>query len=305
MLYEKGIEKANREMKTILKLQRSESFYIRDGWIEKVFYAYNNDQRNAFSSKLGTRILGIGSNMVKSLRYWVEACQLVSSFGKDSFALSEKGMLLLENDPYMESIFSWGLLHYWLVTNEKDAPVFFSIFNNRSINSIKKKETSDYLFDLFVGQGVDNPNLLSIQKDVSTFISSYVFDDEDDNRNPEENLSCPLSKLKLIKRINRDTYIKTPVSASFIDYRLLFICLRERYPKKSFNIDDLFVDDCSPVLCFNMERSLFLSLLNEMKKKDLIDMNRTAGLNVVYIRSDISDDSLFKEYLNEKGILQI
>ena len=35
MLYEKGIEKANREMKKILKLQRSESFYIREGWLRK------------------------------------------------------------------------------------------------------------------------------------------------------------------------------------------------------------------------------------------------------------------------------
>ena len=111
-------------------------------------------------------------------------------------------------------------------------------------------------------------------------------------------------QMKKVK-INRDIYIKEPVAASLVDYRLLFICLRERYPQKTFNIDDLFVDNCSPVLCFNMERSLFLSLLYEMKKQDLIDMNGTAGLNVVYLRSVASDDDLFKDYLKEKGILQI
>ena len=43
-------------MKKILKLQRSESFYIRDGWIEKVFSAYGDGQKEAFSTKNGTKI---------------------------------------------------------------------------------------------------------------------------------------------------------------------------------------------------------------------------------------------------------
>ena len=289
-------------MKKSLKLQRSESFYIRDGWIEKVFLAYKNNQIGTFSPKKGIKILGVGFNMVKSLRYWVEACRLVDSFGKDTFTLSDRGRLLYENDPYMESIFSWGLLHYWLVTNEEFAPVFYSIFNSRAIKLIKRKETSEYLAERFFQAGFEDPNVASIQKDVATLVSSYVYDEADEDRTPEENISCPFSSLRLMKKTGKDNYEKTPIPITCIDYRLLFICLRERYTDGSFNIDDSFDDEQSPVLCFNMDRSDFLTLLGEMKNNGLIELNRTAGLNVDYISSKRSDEALLKEYLEEKEL---
>ena len=290
-------------MKKILKLQRSESFYIRDGWIEKVFSAYGDGQKEAFSTKNGTRILGIGSNMVKSLRYWVEACQ-IATFSKNAFVLTNKGGLIYNNDPYMETSFSWCLLHYWLVTNENLAPVFYTVFNDNSINTIKRKETAEYLVDLYKPNGFETANLLHIQKDLSTLISSYVYDEEDDSRIPEDNISSPLAKLRLMKRVNRDTFEKTPIPINLIDYRSLFICLRSRYPE-GFSIDETFVDEKSPVLCLNIERGVFLTLLDEMRKNGLIDLNRTAGLNMVYINFNKTDDELFDEYMNDKRRLMI
>ena len=94
-------------MEKKLKLQRSETFYIREGWIEKVFMACKDKAMGAFSSKKGIGVFGIGSNMVKSLKYWVGACCLVDSFN-DPFSISEEGKLLMDNDPYMESLFSIG-----------------------------------------------------------------------------------------------------------------------------------------------------------------------------------------------------
>lgn len=286
-------------MKKTLKLQRSESFYIREGWIEKVFSAYRDKKFGTFNSKSGTSVLGIGSNMVKSLRYWVEACRLVESFGKDSFELSNKGKLIYERDPYLETVFSWGLLHYWLVSNKDQAPVFYSVFNSTSVNQIRRKETASILASMYEEDGFENPNLLSIQKDVTTLISSYVSED-DILRTPEENISCPFSRLRLLRQTSRDQYEKNCIPYSCIDYRLLFICLRERYANGSFNIDDALIEEGSPVLCFNIDRVTFLSLLTEMKKSGLIELNRTAGLNVAYMKSDCSDEMLFDDYIFER-----
>ena len=89
-----------------LKLQRSESFYIRDGWIEKLFIAIQDNKKGIFSKTEGIRILGVGSNMVKSIKYWGEASRLIIKKSKESFDLSKCGKLIYNNDPYLETNFS-------------------------------------------------------------------------------------------------------------------------------------------------------------------------------------------------------
>lgn len=281
-----------------LKFQRSESFYIRDGWVEKVFAAIKDDKKGIFSKSNGTRILGIGSNMVKSLRYWVEACRLVSSFSKDSIELSDKGKLIFDNDPYLETSFSWGLIHYWLVTNYEFAPVFYKIFNDKTLSLINRKETPEYLQELFNSDGVGLVNINSLQKDIAIFISSY-YSENSFITNPEQNNNCPLSSLGLLTRRKNDGFEKQTIRFNMVDYRMLYICLREFYKDNYFNIDDALYEECSPVLCFNMERTTFLSLLADMKRSDLIDLNVTAGLNTVYLKSEKTDDDLFKDYLKD------
>ena len=56
-----------------LKLKRSESFYIREGWIEKAINTIKEADHNIFTKNEGVRYLGIGSNMVKGLKYWLKA----------------------------------------------------------------------------------------------------------------------------------------------------------------------------------------------------------------------------------------
>lgn len=296
MLYEKSIEDSIMSEKKVLKLQRTESFYIREGWFEKFFEAIKSGKQDIFSKSNGTKVLGIGANMVKSLRFWVEACQLIKKESRQ-IELSEKGLLIADNDPFLETVFSWELIHYWLVSNKVDAPVFSALFNNKSINYIDRKHTAEVLYNSFADEGYDSPNITSIQKDVATFIASY----ETNNNyqlNPEETTICPFSYLKLLSNKNSEGYEKQPISLSLIDYRLLYICLRDKYREKYFNIDDAMEEEFSPVLCFNMDRSVFLYLLTEMKNNDLLELNKTAGLNTAYLKSDKTDDELFKEYLN-------
>lgn len=286
-------------MEKKLKLQRSETFYIREGWIEKVFMACKDKAMGAFSSKKGIGVFGIGSNMVKSLKYWVGACCLVDSFN-DPFSISEEGKLLMDNDPYMESLFSWELLHYWLSTNKKDAPVFYAFFNHYNWNSISRRDSVSDFESYFIEDGYTEINTSSLQKDIATLISSYLNDDSED-KTPEENISCPLARLGLLKKKDSDIYEKQHIKYSNIDYRLLYICLRRWCSdKKSFNIDDAMTEEESPVVCFNMGRDVFLMLLTDMKKNGLITLNRTAGLNVAYLDSVKTDDELFKDYLKNK-----
>ena len=65
-----------------IKLKRNESFYIREGWFEKAINCIaDNEGVNIFYKNDGISYLGIGSNMVKSLKYWLKAANIIE--GKD------------------------------------------------------------------------------------------------------------------------------------------------------------------------------------------------------------------------------
>ena len=94
-----------------LKFKRNESFYIRDGWFQKAIHSIHDSQENVFSGTKGVDELGIGSNMVKGLKYWLIASEVLKASSTKS-ELTPFGELLFKYDPYLETSFSWFLIHY-------------------------------------------------------------------------------------------------------------------------------------------------------------------------------------------------
>ena len=130
-----------------MKIKGHQSFHIRRGWIYKGLNEVRNDEF-VFSRKdiVHTDLLGIGSNMVTALKYWLEALKLVDKKKEGSKTLivpSKIGELILEKDPYLEEIETWQLLHYNLATNEDQATTWYWFFNEYKGN----KFTRDNLFE--------------------------------------------------------------------------------------------------------------------------------------------------------------
>ena len=63
-------------MITKVKMKRHESFSIREGWLSKGLLSLK-DNKNVFTGQEATDLLGIGTNMVKSLKYWMLATGLI------------------------------------------------------------------------------------------------------------------------------------------------------------------------------------------------------------------------------------
>ena len=57
------------------KLKGHESFVLRDGWLTKGLRAVENNPR-VFSNNSGADALGVGTNMAKSIRYWMKTAGL-------------------------------------------------------------------------------------------------------------------------------------------------------------------------------------------------------------------------------------
>ena len=286
--------------KVTLKLKRHETFSIREGWIEKGLIKCSSNPQ-CFQKDKGTKELGLGSNMVKSLRYWLQACNLLK-FGQKGADFSALGNLLLATDRYLENDFSWWMIHLYLVTNFEDAPVFNSFFN-MPYSSFDKEFVLRYLKEYYTNNNYEIGSESSLDSDVSILLKSYY---SDDDKNPEENTNCPLARLNLLDAYDKKTFKKISPSYDSLDFRVVYQAIIMCYEndikngKLSFNIEDLYDRENNPLRVFNISRSMLFAYLEEMKKNGFIDLIKTAGLNTVYIDKIMCLSDLFKSYYKKK-----
>ena len=64
-----------------LRLKRHESFSIREGWLAKGIKNVK-ENGNVFSSSEATDLLGIGTNMVKSVNYYMIMILILRIFSR-------------------------------------------------------------------------------------------------------------------------------------------------------------------------------------------------------------------------------
>ena len=90
-----------------MKFRAHDTFFIRKGWLPKgmrcvakkpdVFIAKDDNPMD---------ILGIGANMVKALRYWLQAVGLTqeATKGRREQHCTDLGQLIYEHDTYIEEL---------------------------------------------------------------------------------------------------------------------------------------------------------------------------------------------------------
>ncbi|MFA7032276.1 MAG: DUF4007 family protein [Bacilli bacterium] len=281
-----------------LKLKRHETFSIREGWIEKGIN-YSADKVDCFSKENGTLVFGLGSNMVKSLRYWLSAAKL-ATFRNGEVYLSHIGGLLHDYDPFLNDIFSWWIIHLLLVTNEKDAPVFNAILN-LNYSQFDKDFLKEKVCNKLIDNGFEEiKSMSSLESDISVFLKSYY---SSDYPNPEDNMNCPLSRLNLFSYDKKKVYTRKIPLYSKLDYRIvylsLFLCCNEIENKKSFNVEDIFDMNNSPLRVLNLSKSSLFRYLDDLQKEGYLQLNKTGGLNVVYLKEIKPFIEVIRSYYEE------
>lgn len=279
-----------------LKLKRHETFSIREGWIEKGLHYIHNDP-NCFTKEKGTLTFGLGTNMVKSLRYWLVACKL--AYFKNGIAtLTTLGNLIYHNDPYLDDNFSVWLIHLFLATNDKDAPVFNAIFN-LEYSQFDKDILMDKVPEKLEKYGFEPiKSKSSLESDITIFLRSY-YSIEDSN--PENNMICPISKLDLFSCDDKKIFVRKVPKIKKLDFRIVYLCLKNYIESKqinSFNIEDIYSERNNPLKVLNLSKSGLFYYLEEMQKRNYIKLNKTAGLNVVYFDQIKTITEVVNDYFN-------
>ena len=198
-----------------------ESFFCRPLWLKKAYDALYESVD--FASPDAVAYLGVGKNMVSSIRFWSRAFGLSvndkpSPFAKSIFD-SEIGY-----DPYLEDEGTLWLLHYYLITN-KVASLYHLTFLEFQR---EKKEFDRNQLLAFVRRKCNVPeqknvyNENTVKKDIGVLLHNYVTPTE---IRSTEDFSAIFLDLGLIDSIGHDLFAFSDIQPDHIHPDILLYAL--------------------------------------------------------------------------------
>ena len=206
------------EDKINLSFSGHETFPFRYTWLKKGVDAVLQDP-SAFASERATVTLGVGKNMVNSIRHWCLATGLIKKSkgpsdqggkGGQGFEPTPLGKSLLGDDgfdPYLEDVATLWLIHWQLATNPDQATTWFWAFGVFGQNEFGKDKFVSELTDWVEKNGRNRISENSIKRDVDCFFRTYVPSRLTKTTVMEDTFDCPLVELNLISDSSEgDTY---------------------------------------------------------------------------------------------------
>lgn len=280
-----------------MKFRGHETFFIRKGWLYK---GMSNIVREpgVFQGVAGNPmdVLGIGANMVKSLRYWLTTTQLTSEpkTGKKNQFLTELGKIIYENDAYMEEIGSIWLVHYMLAINMDDATSWYIFFNefNKTEFTVEDFHSAVVKY-VRMQEDVSVPSDRAIDDDFTCLMNTYVprIKLNPAKVHPESNIDCPLGELGLVDVINKreGVYKKSVPKLDMLPQMILLSAIINGADgNKEIRISSLQNDKFQIGKIFNLDSITLINALYRLETTGLIKVIRTAGLDIIRIETDMN-----------------
>ncbi len=280
-----------------IRLQGHEKFALRDGWLSKALKLVNMDKNTEYSEvflrKDAPDIFGIGNNMVKSLRYWLKALGIAEEKSGVGVKLSPIGQIIKDYDPYIEDIFTIWVLHSNLAMNFKEATTWYLFFNEFDALDFKKSQLFDSLKSQLLNY-VEKFPPKSLQSDIDILLNMYSKDKEIND--PEEKNQSPFTQLGLVKYRDGEYTKMHPDKRIINEWNVLFELMKENKLGDSLSISNLIEGKESIASIYQLTATFVNELLDKLDSRNLIKVNRTAGLDVIYIETDMKSEDVLEEY---------
>ena len=165
-----------------------------------------HENPRVFSENSGADALGVGTNMAKSIRYWMRTAELTKEHPRDGVTLTEYGNLIFQNDPYFEDIFSLWVIHANIARNFKLATSWNIFFNNIDVTSFKREELINMMTENIINiTGDTMPPERSIADDCAAILQMYT-ENGDVPSDPEEKRISPFAALGFLSKVDSNTF---------------------------------------------------------------------------------------------------
>jgi hypothetical protein len=176
---------------------RHETFHPRFGWLKKGYDLALADP-NIFLREDAPVLLGVGKNMVRSIRYWCSAFKVLTE-NEGQTIPTQLGQQLLDDegwDPFLENPASLWLLHWNLLKAPCTATAWAYAFGEFPAAEFTPERLVDDLREYANGFSANIADS-SLRKDVSCILRMYA--DQESKKGPtEDSIDCPFTTLRLL-----------------------------------------------------------------------------------------------------------
>jgi len=212
-----------------------ETFPIREGWLHKgLKTATEHPER--FGDEHVADWLGVGKNMSRSIRHWLEATGLAEApEGKRSrrkvrLDPTELGRIVREHDPYFLEPGTWWALHANLVGNSRQAVTWAWFFNGFHQTRFEKAVCLENLRRHLRLTFKRMPSERTLDRDLGCLLASYSRKIPPTNEDPEESRDCPFMELGLLSYFRTSGYYELNVGAKSVPPEIVGYALAKAFP---------------------------------------------------------------------------
>jgi len=242
--------------------------------------------------------LGVGKNMVASIKFWLKAIGLLKDTGLEPIADhlfdDENG-----RDPYLEDIGTLWLLHFLLIHNDY-ATIYRTTFvdYHRQRNIVEKSKLQNYIkhicFDEAGYKNLYNDN--TVKRDIGVMLHNYCAKNGS-NVNVEDSNSL-FAPLNLICEADKDTYRFNYDTRSDVPSLIFLYALLVKFEgRNSISFEDI----AELALIFCLTNNDLLNIINHLC--DLypteIVFSDVAGIKELQFRATLNSIDVLDRYYEE------
>jgi Protein of unknown function (DUF4007) len=270
---------ATQQPKSSPVFARHETFHPRFGWLKKGFDRAAQDADVFLQDDAPVR-LGVGKNMVRSIRYWCSAFKLLENDQPTEFGhqlLGTRGW-----DSYLEDPASLWLLHWKLLEPPCLATAWDFVFNQFRGVEFTAEEVFNQLWE-YRDRAAPRISDSSLKKDVSCLLRMYVAQSSK-AAVTEDSLDCPFTELGLIHSAGDSRHYRFRVGrkSTLPPEMIVYACLqhhaRTESAAQTIPIANLLYDLGSPGLVFKLTESAICDAIEFVGRRwDDIRLSDAAG----------------------------